>query len=99
MKSRSQKIRAAAMLCWTGLVLAIALNSAEAGGFDCARASLKLDFVLCRSSEGRIAVDALSSAWADLWERLDPAARDVVLAEQRKWIQSYAAACGVSGRG
>src|SRR6266850_2899195 len=96
MKSRSQRIAAAATL-W--LLLVIALNSAEAGGFDCARASLKVDFVICRSSEGRIAVDALSSAWADLWQRLDAAARDEVLAEQRQWIQSYAAACGVSGRG
>ena len=96
MKAHSQKIWAMATL-W--LLLVIAFNSAQAGGFDCARASLKVDFVICRSSEGRIAVDALSSAWADLWQRLEPSARDVVLAEQRKWVQSYAAACGASGPG
>lgn len=86
------------ILC-LALAAALVPTLARSAAFDCARASLKVDFVICRSQEGLQAIAELSSAWDAVRQQVTPDQKSALVAAQREWIKSYSAACGVPGRG
>lgn len=81
------------------VVLSSCRESVSAAGFDCARASLPVDYVICRSDEGRKAIASLTNAWTNLIASVSADRRAALLGQQRQWIKSYPPACGLVGRG
>jgi uncharacterized caspase-like protein/uncharacterized protein YecT (DUF1311 family) len=81
------------------LSLLLMSKSADAGGFDCARASLQVDFVICRSEDGRRAIADLTRAWEKLTSIAAADRKAALLDQQRRWIGVYQLICGLRGRG
>lgn len=67
--------------------------------FDCAKAYLPVDFVICASPDLLKANDELSAVWRSLRERLGEAERQTALDAQRQWIKDYPQTCGLIGKG
>lgn len=73
--------------------------AADAATFDCKRASLQVDFVICRSEEGRRAIADLTEAWEKVTAAATPDRKAALLDQQRRWIGIYPLLCGLTGRG
>lgn len=67
--------------------------------FDCAKAYLAVDYVICADPALMAAVDRLQATWDALRPKLADDARKTLVAEQKQWIADYASRCGVPGRG
>lgn len=67
--------------------------------FDCAKAYLPVDFVICANPDLLKANDELSAVWRSLRERLGEAERQTALEAQRQWIKDYPQTCGLTGKG
>lgn len=67
--------------------------------FDCAKAYLPVDYVICSSPELLKVNDELSTVWRSLRERLGEAEGQAALDAQRQWIKEYPQACGLTGKG
>ena len=86
---------------------AAALGSLVAGltlaspalAFDCSKAYLAVDYVICAEPALIAAVDRLQGTWDVIKGKLDEASRKALVTEQKQWISDYAARCGVPGRG
>jgi uncharacterized caspase-like protein/uncharacterized protein YecT (DUF1311 family) len=74
-------------------------NRALAAGFDCAHASLQVDFVICRTEDGRRAIAGLTTAWERVVGTATSDRKAALLDQQRRWIGVYQLICGLSGRG
>ena len=81
-------------LLWLG-----ARMPAVAAGFDCARAGLQIDFVICRSEGGRRAIADLTTAWDKVTAAATPDRKAALLDQERRWILAYSLICGLKGRG
>ena len=68
-------------------------------GFDCAKASLKVDYVICRSGQGMQAIGELQTAWDQTYATVQPEQRASLVRDEVRWIKAYAAECGVGGKG
>jgi uncharacterized protein YecT (DUF1311 family) len=68
-------------------------------GFDCAKASLKVDYVICRSGPGMQAIGELQTAWDQTYATVQPEQRASLVRDEVRWIKAYAAECGVGGKG
>ena len=81
------------------LASSVAARPAPAVEFNCAKAFLKVDFVICRSAEGMKAIGELQAAWDATYATTAPDRKALLVREQREWIRAYAAECGVPGAG
>jgi uncharacterized protein YecT (DUF1311 family) len=79
--------------------LAIWQIDAHAAEFDCSRPYLKVDYVICSSSEAQSANNDLSEAWRDINNLLDSSEKVDLLDGQRRWIKAYGAECNLPGHG
>jgi uncharacterized protein YecT (DUF1311 family) len=73
--------------------------SGPAQGFDCAKARLKVDYVICRSGQGMQAIRELQAAWNQVYASAPREQRHSRLRDELHWIDAYAAECGVGGKG
>jgi uncharacterized caspase-like protein/uncharacterized protein YecT (DUF1311 family) len=72
---------------------------AVGAGFDCARASLQVDVVICRSADGHRAIADLTAAWEKVTAAATPDRKAALLDQERRWIGIYPLLCGLTGRG
>jgi uncharacterized protein len=83
-----------------GLLLTFCLaGSPSAQAFDCAKAYLPVDFVICSDPAVLNANEAHEKAWYDTRARLTDAEKQELLADQRQWLKEFPPRCGVSARG
>jgi uncharacterized protein len=83
-----------------GLLLTFCLaGSPSAQAFDCAKAYLPVDFVICSDPAVLNANEAHEKAWYDTRARLTDAEKQELLAGQRQWLKEFPPRCGVSARG
>lgn len=94
-------MRALAALAATILIsgAAPAQVPAPPPAFDCAKAFLPIDHVICSSPDLLKVNDELSAVWRALRERLGEAERQQALDAQRQWIKDYPQACGLPAKG
>jgi uncharacterized protein YecT (DUF1311 family) len=71
----------------------------QAPAFDCAKAYLAIDHVICSSPDLLKANDELSAVWRALRERLGETERQAALELQRQWIKTYPQSCGLPAKG
>ncbi|MCW2242301.1 lysozyme inhibitor LprI family protein [Azospirillum canadense] len=76
-----------------------AFGSKESKAFDCSKAYLAVDHVICSDPNLVESVDRLQGAWNTLRKSLDEDRRKTLTAEQKQWISDYTQRCGVPGRG
>lgn len=77
-------------------LLAVAGNALA---FDCSKAFLQTDFVICSSSDLLKAETDLEKLWHLFLSDKDEAEKKVILEDQRNWIKQYGERCGVHGKG
>ena len=84
-----------------GLLLASCLvaGSPSAQAFDCAKAYLPVDFVICSDPAVLKANEAHEKAWYDTRARLTDAEKQELLADQRQWLKEFPPRCGVPAKG
>jgi uncharacterized protein YecT (DUF1311 family) len=73
--------------------------STSLAAFDCNKAYLRVDFVICSSSEALSANGELTQLWNQVNEQLDSSQKSALLGDQRQWISEYGARCNVPGHG
>ena len=71
----------------------------HAAGFDCSKAAIPTDFVVCSSPELLAANDAHAQAWAALVRSMSRDERDHLVAEQRQWLRDTNLSCGLPSAG
>lgn len=102
---RAGSALAAAAVVMVGMALAQAQAQTPAAApapppaFDCAKAYLPVDYVICSSPDLLKINDELSVVWRALRERLGEAERQTALEAQRQWIKDYSQTCGLTGKG
>ncbi len=94
--SRAESARILILLTWLSI---LPPTIASAGEFNCARAHLKVDYVICRSDPAMQANAQLSAAWDAAYSSAAPDRKKALLADQFQWIKAFAAECGVPGVG
>lgn len=67
--------------------------------FDCGKAYLPVDHVICSSPDLLKANDELSAVWRSLRDRLPEDERQAALEAQRQWIKDYPLACNLPAKG
>ncbi|WP_204561731.1 hypothetical protein [Azospirillum palustre] len=67
--------------------------------FNCKKATLPVDFVICSDPALIALVDDLQSAWEELRSSTSSARWPDALAAQRAWIKTYPLTCGVPEKG
>jgi uncharacterized protein YecT (DUF1311 family) len=80
------------------LVLAILLalfGSGSAEAFECSGVTLPSSIVICSDPELMRLADERQQIYNEARARLTPEQRKPLLEDQRAWVHSYAAACGV----
>jgi len=83
-----------------GLLLAFCLAGLlSAQAFDCAKAYLPVDFVICSDPAVLSANEAHEKAWYDTRARLTDAEKQELLADQRQWLKEFPPHCGVPAKG
>jgi len=84
-----------------GSVVALCLvaGSFSARAFDCAKAYLPVDFVICSDPAAIEANEAQEKAWYDARASLNDAEKHELLADQRRWLKEYPPRCGVPAQG
>lgn len=78
---------------------ALAADTPPPPKFDCAKAYLPVDHVICASPDLLKVNAELGDVWIALRDRLDEAERQVALDGQRQWIKEYPLACGLPAKG
>lgn len=78
------------------LIFGFMLISGTASAFDCARVSLPSSIVICSDPELVRLADERQKAFNEARWGLDPERDEALLADQRRWVQSYPTACGVN---
>jgi hypothetical protein len=81
------------------LVLGLVVATASAQAFDCAKAYLPVDFVICSDPAVMKANEAHEKAWYDTRARLSDVEKQQLLADQRRWLKDFPPKCGVPARG
>jgi uncharacterized protein YecT (DUF1311 family) len=73
--------------------------SSSAQAFDCAKAYLPVDFVICSDPAVFQANEAHEKAWYETRARLTDEEKQELLADQRRWLKKYPPRCGIPARG
>lgn len=73
--------------------------SRPASAFDCAKATLGIDFVICSSSDILAANQVHETAYFALRERLGETERNKLLESQRQWLREIPSECRIPARG
>src|ERR1700730_13003498 len=81
------------------LTFCLAAGAPSAHAFDCAKAYLPVDFVICSDPAVIRANDTHERAWYDARARLTDAEKQELLTDQRRWLKEYPARCGVPAQG
>lgn len=68
-------------------------------GFDCSKAAMPMDFVICAFQEVYDVNTQHAVAWWATVERLSRPQRDELVQKQREWISMMLQRCGLPGRG
>jgi len=68
-------------------------------GFDCGKAALPTDYVVCSTPELRAANEAVASSWVAARQRLNEADKLALVTNQKDWLRETIAACGLSDKG
>ena len=76
-----------------------ASRPAAAQRFDCANASLRVDYVICRSAQGMQAIGELQATWDQTYASVPREQQASLVRDEVRWIKAYAATCGVGGKG
>src|SRR4051812_15471924 len=77
------------------LVLSLSLLAPSAWAFDCSNVTLPSSAVICSDPELMRIADERQQAVNEARDRLSPQQLRELLDEQKAWIRSYSAACGV----
>lgn len=91
--------KALAPLSLVGALLVIFAYGPAAWAFDCSKASLPVDFVICSDPQVLQANQVHETAWFAARARLDDTQKKVLLTDQRQWLQQFPPTCGVAARG
>jgi len=67
--------------------------------FDCTKAFLPIDFVICSSQQVMQANEIHEKAWFASRARLDITQKKALLDDQRKWLKRYPPQCGIPAKG
>lgn len=67
--------------------------------FDCTKAFLPVDFVICSSSEAMLANENHEKMYFSIREGLDKVQKKVLLDNQRNWLKTFPIKCGISATG
>ena len=86
-------------LIWLLVSLAIVTFPSVVYAFDCAKASLPVDFVICSDPDVFKANDVHEKASYETRSRLNEEQKKALLADQRRWLKEYPPNCGVPSRG
>jgi uncharacterized protein YecT (DUF1311 family) len=81
------------------LALCLAAAPPSARAFDCSKAYMPVDFVICSDPAVIRANDAHERAWYDARARLTDVEKQDLLADQRRWLKDYPPRCGVPAQG
>jgi uncharacterized protein len=84
---------AAAFCGGTGLVA----NTAHA--FDCAKAYLGVDYVICSDPKLIASIDDMGQVWQRIKAATPADQFSALLADQRQWLKSYGTECGLPSKG
>lgn len=75
------------------------LGSPSARAFDCGKAYLPVDFVICSDPAVLKANEAHEKAWYEARARLNDTEKQELLADQRQWLREFPPRCGVPAKG
>ena len=81
------------------ILLASQLVSGPAIAFDCEKASLPVDFVICSGWQVEQVNRIHESAWYAARARLNDGQKRELLDDQRRWLKTYPPQCGVPEKG
>lgn len=81
------------------LVLFSILMYSQAWAFDCKKAFLPVDFVICNNPDVMQANEIQEKEYFATRARLDNAQKKSLLDDQRNWIKSYPLKCRISNKG
>lgn len=77
----------------------MAARGRQNGGFDCERANLSVDFVICSDARIVKAVEYMGEIYWRGRSGLQGDRKDAYVSEQRSWVDGYSRKCGVPGIG
>src|SRR4051794_31678723 len=81
------------------LALCLVVGSSSAHAFDCAKAYLPVDFVICSDPAVLKANEAHEKAWYETRARLNDAEKQELLEDQRRWLREFPPRCSVPAQG
>jgi uncharacterized protein YecT (DUF1311 family) len=81
------------------LTFSLVVGSPVARAFDCAKAYLPVDFVICSDPAVFKANEAHEKAWYETRARLNDPEKQELLGDQRRWLKEYPPHCGVPAKG
>lgn len=70
-------------------ILALLALAPEAHGFECTKAALPVDFVICSDPDTFKANEGHERAWFETRARLSPVQKTDLLNDQRQWLKTY----------
>jgi hypothetical protein len=83
---------------FTVLTLFCDVFLSNAHAFNCSKAYLPVDFVICSDPSVIRANDVHERAWYDAQARLDDAEKQELLTDQRIWLKEYPPRCGIPAK-
>ena len=81
------------------IILLLVTGGGNARAFDCTKATVAAEFVIC-SDPGLTAIaDQRRRAWDEALARVDGEQKATLLADQRRWLKDYPQSCGLAAQG
>src|SRR4051812_14440267 len=80
-------------------ILLIITLETQAFAFDCSKAFLPVDFVICSDPQVFKANEEHEAAWYVARSRLNDVQKQNLLESQRVWLREYPPTCGIPARG
>ena len=88
------------LILLTGLLAMLSMpGPVRAAAFDCNKAAMPMDFVICSTPELGMRNDVHAEAWGHARASLDSEGRTALVTWQKRWIRELTAACGLPERG
>lgn len=84
-----------AVTFWGGTMAAMS----AAHAFDCAKAYLGVDFVICSDPKLIASIDDMAQVWQRLKAATPADQFNALLADQRQWLKTYGTECGLPAKG
>jgi len=98
MGERTLKVMRFGTLSFIGGLMLVAAN-ADASRFDCHKAAMPSDFVVCSNPALLEENNLLASAWFKARSGMDAAGKTELVKSQRAWLKSITSDCGLPERG